>query len=47
MSTSISFGEGELYPIRSTETIIDDAIINIMAGDERYWNSVKCMDVPE
>ena len=45
MSTSISFDE--MYPRRSTEDIIDDAIINIMAGDERSWNSVKCMDVPE
>ena len=47
MSTSISFGEGEMYTRPPPETIIDDAIINITAGDERSWNSVKFMDVPE
>ena len=45
MSTSISFDE--MYTRPPPETIIDDAIINIMAGDERSWNSVKFMDVPE
>jgi hypothetical protein len=46
MSTSISFSEGDIYPRQSPEDIIDDAIINIMAGNEKYWENVKVMGVP-